>query len=599
MKLFKMITTSILASIMGAGVIGVIHASNIDKNVVETKAASEEKTCITIELRDKCYATDNGRYPYLHLWGLDINPIMGFGQPVDLIKQLSAANFETDLHRGTREISVNADKNTIDLGFNKVDTEGETKIWRMSLPWYFDNFDFKIYTREYTYSTEWWAQSDLEFTAHGSYVVSLTGSWDSYENSIDDDPSEYSNVCTVNTYKYITSAIKGYPKGSGNPTAKMYSNDGEWVDEAYFYERQKVMLTANSDGNFVFSIWRTGKNIKSASDNFIYTQENNGYSEIECYFYDNTWPITVNFYNDDRTTLVETAHIHYNQYVECSVTPTKAPKDGKEFEFKRWENENGYEANLRNVCEDSNFYASYYSYSLAGRYLVGHFGDCDWGMTGSVYMNKFNDYEYNGDITLAYGDVFKCAYYDKSSLSSYFGYSSITTSSGAYNYFSNDADDNIVCYARGTYRVYFTDGDYGEGKKMSIVLVSDLTSEHLAAKLMGFGENPESGHCGESDHFPAMRSMYLSLSGAEQETFQGYASSSVDQFKNAYNRYINWAKALGENPWANEKASSNFAPLSIVDNGDSSTFIIMIVVTSLSFTSLLICLYHHKKRRIR
>lgn len=598
MKLFKMISTTILASIMGAGVIGVIHASNNDKNVVETKAASEEKTCITIELRDNCYATNDGRYPYLHLWGLDINPIMGFGQPADLIKQLSSANFETDLHRDTRSVSTDVTENTVDLGFNEVGTEGETKIWRMSLPWYFDSFGFKIYTRGYTYSTEWWAKTDLEFTAHGSYVVSLTGSWDSYENSIDGD-SEYSNVYTVNTSRYETTVIKGYSSASGNPTAKMYSNDGEWVDEAYFYPRQKVMFNADSDGSFIFSAWDHGKNRKSASENFIYTEENSMTTEIRCYFYDNTQPITVNFYNDDKTTLVETVNIHYNQCVECSVTPTKAPKDGKEFEFKRWENESGYEANLLYVWEDSNFYASYNSYSLSGRYLVGEFGECSWGINGSIYMNKYNDSEYVGDINLEYMDEFKCAYYDKSSLSSYFGYSYITTSSGAYHYFSNDADDNIVCYARGTYRVYFTDGDYGEGKKMSIVLVSDLTSEHLAANLMGFGENPESGHCGESDRFPAMRSMYLSLSKAEQETFQGYASSSVDQFKNAYDRYISWAKALGENPWANEKASSNFAPLSIVDNGDSSSFIIMIVVTSLSFTSLLICLYHHKKRRIR
>lgn len=546
------------------------------------------------------YATNDGRYPYLHLWGLDINPIMGFGQPADLIKQLSSANFETDLRKDdrVRSVSTNVSENTVDLGFNEVGTEGETKIWRMSLPWYFDNFDFKIYTREYTYSTEWKAKSDLEFTAHGSYVVSLTGSWDNFDNSID-GASEFSNVYTVNTSKYETTAIKGYSTASGNPTAKMYNNDGEWVTEAYFYPRQKVMLSANSDGNFVFSIWRTGKNIKSASDNYIYTEENDRTSEIECYFYDNTWPITVNFYNDDKTTLVETAHIHYNQYVECSVTPTKAPKDGKEFEFKRWENESGYEANLRNVIEDSNFYASYRSYSLSGRYLVGKFGECSWGMTGSVYMSSFEEQKYVGDIELAYGDEFKSAYYNGSSINYDFGYSSVFPSCGAYNYFSGNSYDNIVCYARGTYRVYFTDGDYGEGKKMSIVLVSDLTSEHLAAKLMGFGENPESGHCGDSDRFPAMRSMYLSLSGTEQETFQGYASSSVDQFKNAYNRYINWAKALGENPWANEKASSNFAPLSIADNGDSSTFIIMIVVTSLSFTSLLICLYHHKKRRIR
>lgn len=598
MKLFKMITTSILASIMGAGVIGVIHASNNDKNVVETKAASEEKTCITIELRDECGATNDGRYPFIHLWGLDINPIMGFGQPTDLIKQLSAANFETDLHRDVRDISVNADENVLDLGFNKVDTEGETKIWRMSLPWYFDNFGFKVFTRGYMYSTQWWARSDLEFTAHGSYIISLTGSQDDFENSFN-GTSEFSNVYTVNTYKYITSAIKGYPKGSGNPTAKMYSNDGQWVDEAYFYERQKVMLTANSDGNFVFSIWKQGKNVKSASDNFIYTQENNGYSEIECYFYDNTWPITVNFYNDDRTTLVETAHIHYNQYVECSVTPTKEPKDGIGYNFDKWVTKSGGDAELRFVREDSNFYASYDSYSLSGRYLVGKFGECSWGMTGSVYMSSFEEQKYVGDIELAYGDEFKSAYYNGSSINYDFGYSSVFPSCGAYNYFSGNTDDNIVCYARGTYRVYFNDYDSGDGKRISIELVSDLTSEHLAAKLMGFGENPESGHCGDSDRFPAMRSMYLSLSGIEQETFQGYASSSVDQFKNAYNRYINWAKALGENPWANEKASSNFAPLSIVDNGDSSTFTIMIVVTSLSFTSLLICLYHHKKRRIR
>ena len=237
----------------------------------------------------------------------------------------------------------------------------------------------------------------------------------------------------------------------------------------------------------------------------------------------------------------------------------------------------------------------------SGRWLVGDFDGCSWGIAGAVFMPYVTS-QYVATITLAFGDKFKSAYYDGSStLSSYYGWSYILSSCGAYKYFTNDASDNIVCYARSTYTVYFTDGDYGGGKKITIELSSTVNAEHLAAKLMNFSESP--GHCGDNDRFPAMRTIYLGLSSDEKTIFQGYASSSTSQFKNAYDRYTAWARALGENPWANSKAAvDGFSPFNRMSGDDDNNITTIIIISAssvalLSITALSVLVV--KKRKIK
>ena len=46
-----------------------------------------------------------------------------------------------------------------------------------------------------------------------------------------------------------------------------------------------------------------------------------------------------------------------------------------------------------------------------------------------------------------------------------------------------------------------------------------------------------------------MKLIFLGLSETEQNNFKGYASSETAQFKNAYERYVAWAAALGQKPW--------------------------------------------------
>ena len=186
------------------------------------------------------------------------------------------------------------------------------------------------------------------------------------------------------------------------------------------------------------------------------------------------------------------------------------------------------------------------------------------------------------------------AYYNGTNLQedSFVGYDDIFDGCGAYHYFSSNGG-NIKCWARGTYNVYFKQNGYN-GKSLSIELSGSLNAEHLAAKLMGFGEWAD--HCGDADRFPAMKSIFLGLSPSEQTAFQGYASSSTDQFRNAYERYVAWATALGEKPWESGKVSGS--PMVFANGTESANFVPIIVIVSLVSVTAIGGLFFIKKRRV-
>ena len=238
-----------------------------------------------------------------------------------------------------------------------------------------------------------------------------------------------------------------------------------------------------------------------------------------------------------------------------------------------------------------NLYAQWRKSYTSGRYIIGKFGSCDWDMDHAQIMSQSGDDDVL-TLSLNYGDKIKAAWYnnDTGVLDNYYGYSKLYNGCGAYHYFSNDESDNIVCYARGSYTIYVN----STNDNISIELNGSLTAEHLAAQLMQFGENPSAGHCGDNDRFPAMKLIYLSLSPEEQATFQNYEFSSTAQFKNAFDRYVDWAAALSQDPWSNGGAGAR----EVVDlnNNQGYTVAIIVVVSLISLTAVGAFFFIRKKK---
>ena len=248
-------------------------------------------------------------------------------------------------------------------------------------------------------------------------------------------------------------------------------------------------------------------------------------------------------------------------------------------------------------------YAQWSDYKK-GRYIVGDFGSCSWGIEGAVLMT------YNGTnqewsitgVTLNSGDSFKIAYYNGISFdgSSFVGYQTIITSCGGLFCFGHtgEGDVNIECIAGGQYSFYYRDSGWDD-KHISIEITGESrTAEQLAAKLMSFSES--AGTCGNNDRFPAMKSMYLTkLSAGEKSKFQGFASSKVTLFKNGYDRYIAWAAALGQKPWEEGAVHEAFTPLSINDGGDGTTVALVVVMSVVSITAIGGFFFMKKKKFIK
>ena len=231
--------------------------------------------------------------------------------------------------------------------------------------------------------------------------------------------------------------------------------------------------------------------------------------------------------------------------------------------------------------------------NASGRYIAGTFPagtSDDWTVGASVFMtNTAVAGEYSGTVTLAFGDLVKTPYYNGSAFEynmAYDSFNSLLPSAAAYYCFGDNGGDNheIKCYAAGSYTFYFKDSAYDGSHKISVAYNGDLTAQHLAAKLMNFTEY--AGHCGDNDRFPAMKTIFLGLSSSEKTAFQGYASSGTTQFKNAYDRYVAWASALGENPWAEGKLSSNLAFLSVINSDNASSSLTIIIISSVTVLSV-------------
>lgn len=565
-SILRLLSTVALAA---AGVFGIVSVKE-SKEAEETNAASVSKTRIVLELEDQCWSTSDGRNPTLRIWGITVDSSMEYGS--DVSAELKAASAINDFEAGAT-IRVINDDGSIDTGLTWIKEENGKRYWKVQLPWYITGFTFKLYCGSY------WAGGENTVTKRGSHMVYNYGSWNSWNTSLVQDASSLSNTYSVTNYT-ITAASSGGVSGDGH-TAQVKGNGGSYATSGNYFPRQKISLKATAGTYSAFDHWSSGKSTTSAT---TYDYVGTAAKTYTATFSDTRSKFTVVFKNEDGTTLETKTNVYQGSSVSATSTPTKPDEGGKQYSFSKWVSSTGVDmtASLANVQSDLTVYASYtYSYK-SGRYVVGKFGSCNWGVEGAGYLPSKNN-QYEGQVTFEFGDVFKVAYYDGSALSSYFGYSWILESCGAYHYFSGNGDSDITVYARGTYNFYFTDSEYASGKKISIELASALNAEHLAAQIMGLGENP--GHCGDNNRFPAMKTLFLSLSSAEKTIFQGYASSGVSQFKNAYDRYVAWARALGENPWAEGKAN-NAALLLGVSTKTTSNVVIIVVISLVSLSAI-------------
>lgn len=247
--------------------------------------------------------------------------------------------------------------------------------------------------------------------------------------------------------------------------------------------------------------------------------------------------------------------------------------------------------------QSKTLYAKYTRES--GRYIVGKFGESNWDIEHAVLMPYNSEAgQFEGTISLEIGDEVKCAYWNGTELSSYYGFEAITSTAHALFCF-NGADQsespNIYCWARASYTFYFKDGGYGDAnKKLSVAYNNDGTAEVLVAKLMSYGDSPVEGECGL--RFPDCKAIFLSLPSDEQAVFQGYDVSEVTRFKNGYDRYVAWAQALGQKPWEEGSLSSSIFTL-FGNNSEANTAIMVVVIISLVSLTAVGGFFFYRKRR--
>ncbi len=381
---------------------------------------------------------------------------------------------------------------------------------------------------------------------------------------------------TYNIYYEEVTATSG-----GSATMYVKGQSGQ-SGNGYYYTHNGLTLTATANSGYHFVRWE--RNGTSVSTNSTYTINTIGGDYTWRAVFEQNVYYTVRFYLDDKTTLYDSVQVLKGNTAACSkANPTKSSEGHVHYTFNKWVNDDGTDAVLTDITGNLDVYASFSTSYDTGRYIVGTYGSCSWGVEGAVRMDTVKN-QYEATVTFERGDEFKIAYCNGTSLESYFGYDFIVTSCGGLFCFERSSegyDPNIRCVAGGTYNLYFTDSDW-DGKKISIEISGGNinTAEQLATKLMTFSDT--SGTCGNNDRFPAMKAIFLNnLNGTEKSNFQGFVSSEITLFNNGYRRYVAWANALKQKPWEEGAASGAVIPSVFGDNGSSAIPVVITAVVAL------------------
>lgn len=585
LQLFSIITLA------AAGVFGVV--SNKSSKKIETaEAALVSKSRIVLELEDQCWATSDSRDPILHMWNISVDSTMEY-DTTNLTGEMQAAGVVYDLETGGANVRQINNDGSIDTGLTWIKQENNKRYWSVNLPWYITGFTFKMHCGSY------WASNEQTVTKRGSHMVYIYGSWNSWSNSLTQDTSSISNTYNVTNYAINTATSGGAP--SSTNTAQVKGNGGSYVTSGNYFPRQKISLKATAGTYSAFDHWDYGNNTSSAT-----TYDYVGYAAktYTAHFADTRSTYTVVFKDYDGTTLETKTNQYQGSSVSISTTPTRADEGSKVFTFNHWEDSSGNDKTsaLADLQSNLTVYAVYSVSYKAGFYVYGDFGvSPTWSVETAFLLTEFSEQSYawsaKATIYIPYGSVFKLRYYNTAWYNDQeFDTRNLQNDSPAkYCYDCSRADWALQCYASGTYTIILHNFD-GQGKTFYINFENESrTAEQLAAYLMSFGANPQSGTCGDG-RFANAKNMFLNqLSSSEKSIFQGYHSDGNMQFRNAYNRYVAWAAALGQNPWSSGAANSSAFLLRL--NQETTNSLAVLIFISIVSISSVGGYFFYKKRK--
>ena len=581
MKKARLLQLFSIITLAAAGVFGVV--SNKSSKKVETvEAAVVSKSRIVLELEDQCWATNDSRDPILHMWNISVDSTMEYDTS-NLKNEMDAAGCIYDFEVGGANVRQLNSDGSIDTGLSWIKQENNKRYWSVYLPWYITGFTFKMHCGSY------WASNELTVTKRGSHMVYIYGSWDNWSNSLAQDTSSKSNTYNVTNYAITTATSGGAP--SSTNTAQVKGNGGSYVTSGNYFPRQKISLKATAGTYSAFDHWDYGNNTSSAT---TYDYVGHAAKTYTAHFSDTRSTFTVVFKDCDGTTLETKTNQFQGSSVSISTTPTRADEGSKVFTFNHWEDSNGNDKTsaLADLQSNLTVYAVYSVSYKAGFYVYGDFGvSPTWAVETAFLLTEFSEQSYawsaKATIYIPYGSVFKLRYYNTAWYNDQeFDTRNLQNDSPAkYCYDCSRADWALQCYASGTYTIILHNFD-GQNKTFYINFENESrTAEQLAAYLMSFGANPQSGTCGDG-RFANAKNMFLNqLSSSEKNIFQGYHSDGNMQFRNAYNRYVAWAAALGENPWSSGSAN-NAAFLLRLNQEKSNSVAILIIISLISITSV-------------
>ena len=569
-----------LFSALTLALAGVLGAANIksSKEADSVEAALVSKDRIVLELEDQCWATSDSRDPILHMWNISFDSTMEYDAN-DLMGDFEAANGILDFEVGganTRKINTDG---SIDTGLSWIKEENNKRYWSVNIPWYITGFTFLMNCGSY------WGSTERTVTKRGSHMVYTYGSWNSWDNSLAQDTSSKSHTYNVTNYAINATTSGGAP--SSTNTAKVKGNGGSFVTSGNYFPRQKISLQATAGTYSSFDSWDYGHDKSSAT---TYDYVGMAAKTYTAHFADTRSTHTVVFKDYDGSTLETKSNQYQGSSVSITTTPTRSDEGSKVFTFSHWEDASGNDMTsaLADLQDDLTVYAVYTISYKAGFYVYGDFGTSPtWSIETAYLLTEFSEqdqgYAWSAKVTIdiPYGSVFKLRYYNTAWYDDQeFDTRNLQNDSRAkYCYDCYRADHALECYAGGRYTIILHNYD-GQGKTFYINFEDESrTAEQLAAYLMSFGSSPASGTCG--DRFPNARNMFLNqLSGSEKTIFQGYHSDGNMQFRNAYNRYVAWARALGEDPWSSGKANS--AAMMIGLNSQTTNTVAILVIISLA-----------------
>lgn len=220
--------------------------------------------------------------------------------------------------------------------------------------------------------------------------------------------------------------------------------------------------------------------------------------------------------------------------------------------------------------------------------LMGDYGaEPAWSQSTAIDMVKNGDKdEIMATIPLKKGNKFRIYTDDK--LDPYWNTQNTHIKDSSQASVEKDGDDFKAKsdLEEGAYVIYYTYSGYDTGVYIA------KTNDDVKSLSCYIMQSDAEGQC--STKFYSARTRFLAMSPENRVSFQSQAS---DPTKAAY-RYEAWARALGEKPYENGKASSTVLNVLDLNKDNNAGIIVIVIATAISLTAVAGFFYFRKRKHI-